>query len=130
VAQTLQIDGVTYLDHGTRDVSARVRRRVMQFDAYFEPTFLRAEPGKQFTLRIENRGREAHNFSIPSLGIDRDVPPGSPLVDIPVTFPADGALRFFCKLHADQGMNGQLQVGPAAPSASPVVPSPSPTPLS
>lgn len=130
VPKTLQIEGVTYLDYGTMDVSAKTVQRVRQYDSYFTPTFLHAEAGKAIHLRVKNEGSEVHNFSIPELGIDQDIPPNTPRVEIPVTFPADGTLRFFCKLHADQGMNGQLRIGPPAPSASPAVPSPSPTPLS
>jgi plastocyanin len=34
---------------------------------------------------------------------------------VEVTFPASGAARYLCTLHAAQGMSGQLQAGPGRP---------------
>ncbi len=59
-------------------------------DYYFSPTFLRGAPGQTPST--------LHNIGIPTLGIDRDIPPrGKAQVD--VTVPASGLLAFGCKFH-------------------------------
>lgn len=135
VAQARDLGGLIYLDNGTKDVNGKDRQKVKLFDTSFEPTFLRAEPGTQIKLRLTNQGGQLHNVSIPSMNIDQDVPPGGPAAAITVTFPTTGAVPFFCKIHVDQGMKGQLLVGEIEPqpieavaSPSPAVASPSPAP--
>ena len=87
-------------------------------DYYFEPTFLRGEPGQRLTLEIENESTTLHNLTIANLGIDRDLPPKGKVV-VDVTFPASGVVRFYCKLHEALGMNGELLAGAALPAAAP-----------
>ncbi len=128
VAQARELGGVIYLDNGTKDVDGKDRQKVKLFDSSYEPTFLRAEPGTQIKLRLSNEGSQLHNVSIPSMNIDEDVPPGGPAVAITVTFPTTGAVPFFCKIHTDQGMKGQLLVGEIEPQPIQAVPSPSPAP--
>ncbi len=100
-------DGVTYADHGTKDVWKLSRLELEADDYYFSPTFLRGAPGQKLTLLVESEARTLHNISIPALGIDQDVPPKGK-IQVNVTFPASGVLAFFCKFHAALGMNGQL----------------------
>ena len=83
-------------------------------DFYFSPTFLRGSPGQKLTLRIGNQGKETHNLSISGQQLDQDIAPNQE-VNVQVTLPPSGALRFFCKYHAGEGMNGQLLAGDATP---------------
>ena len=115
VAAETRLGDLAYTDHGFRDVQGRSSQDVDVGDYYFKGTFLRGDPGQKLTLRIRNVAQTPHNFSLPSQQLDRDIPTGRERVGVEVTFPESGALRFFCKLHADRGMNGQLLVGNAEP---------------
>lgn len=110
------LGGVTYADHGTKDVRNRTKLELEVDDYYFSPTFLWGKPGQRLTLLLKSRASELHNISIAALGIDKDIPPEGE-VQVDVTFPASGVLVFFCKFHGPLGMNGQLLAGDAAPGA-------------
>ena len=114
--KSIALGGVTYADHGTKDVRNRSKLELEADDYYFSPTFLRGKPGQKLTLIVESEGNMLHNISIPQLGIDKDVPPKGK-VQVDVTFPASGMLSFSCKFHGALGMNGQLMTG-AAPSGA------------
>jgi YVTN family beta-propeller protein len=109
------LGGVTYADHGTKDIRNVSKVELEADDYYFSPTFLRGKPGQKLTLIVESEAATLHNISIPALGIDKDVPPKGK-VQVDVTFPASGALVFFCKFHGPLGMNGQLLTGDTASS--------------
>jgi len=109
-SKTVTMNGVTYADHGTKDVRKLSKLELEADDYYFGPTFLRGNPGQKLTLRMENEASTLHNISIPSLGIDRDIPPKGK-VEVAVVFPASGILVFSCKFHGPLGMNGMLKIG-------------------
>ena len=114
--KSITLGGVTYADHGIKDVRNRSKLELEADDYYFSPTFLRGKPGQRLTLIVESEGSMLHNISIPVLGIDKDVPPKGK-VQVDVTFPASGVLSFSCKFHGALGMNGQLMTG-ATPSGT------------
>ncbi len=116
-SRSITLDGVTYADHGTKDVRNRSRLELEADDYYFSPTFLRGKPGQKLTLVVESEASTLHNISLPALGIDKDIPPKGK-VQVDVTFPASGVLAFSCKFHGPLGMNGQLLAGDAAPSGA------------
>ena len=115
--KSVTLDGVTYADHGTKDVRNVSKLELEADDYYFSPTFLRGTPGQKLTLLVESEARTLHNISIPALGIDQDVPPKGK-AQVTVTFPASGVLAFFCKFHGPLGMNGQLLTGDTASSGA------------
>jgi YVTN family beta-propeller protein len=104
-----------FSDHGTKDVNGLAELELEADDYYFAPTFLRGAPGQQLTLEVENESGTLHNLSIPELHIDQDIPPQGK-AKVQITFPSSGTLRFFCKIHAAMGMNGELRAGDIAPS--------------
>ena len=108
--KTVTMNGVSYADHGTKDVRKLSKLELEADDYYFGPTFLRGNPGQKLTLMIENEVSTLHNITIPSLGIDRDIPPKGK-VQVDVTFPASGMLNFSCKFHGPLGMAGMLKAG-------------------
>jgi plastocyanin len=56
-------------------------------------------------IELENESDDTHTFTIDALGLDQEVAPGeSATVD--VTLPDEGATRFYCRFHHDQGMQG------------------------
>jgi YVTN family beta-propeller protein len=99
-------------DHGTKEVTGLVEIPLEADDYYFAPTFLRGEPGQPLTLAVENESGTLHNLSISELQIDQDIAPQARM-NVKITFPASGTVRFFCKLHAAMGMSGELQAGSA-----------------
>ncbi|MER3420094.1 MAG: hypothetical protein C4290_06020 [Chloroflexota bacterium] len=113
-ANVLRLGNVTFADHGTQSVRGKTALELEADSNYFKPTFLRGDAGQQLTLTIENESGVLHNFSIAGQRIDVDIP-AKGKVQVTVTFPAMGAARFFCKYHADQGMNGELLVGDTTP---------------
>ncbi len=108
--KTRVLGGVTYADHGTKDVRNLSKLELEADDYYFSPTFLRGKPGQKLALLVENEASTLHNISIPALGIDKDIPPKGK-VQVDVTFPVSGMLAVSCKFHASLGMSGQLLTG-------------------
>ena len=80
----------------------------MQDDFYFEPTIIEGKPGQTVKLELKNEGKNLHNFSIDSQGIDQDVNTDSSAT-VTVTIPQSGFVEFFCKYHRAQGMVGELK---------------------
>ncbi len=115
VAAQIRLGEWAYTDHGIRETQGKSSQDVDVGDYYFKGTFLRGNPGQKLTLAIRNVARGPHNFSLPSQQLDQDIPTGGERVSIEVAFPESGALRFFCKLHPDRGMNGQLLAAGAEP---------------
>jgi YVTN family beta-propeller protein len=115
-SRTVTLGSMTYADHGSKDARSRTKLPLEADDYYFSPTFVRGAPGQKLTLLVENEASTLHNLSIPSLGIDRDIPPKAK-VQVDVTFPASGVLAFSCKFHGPLGMNGQFLAGEAMPAA-------------
>lgn len=75
----------------------------------FTPSVLAGQGGQRLTLAIRNTSSNLHNFSIATLGIDRDIPAGGSVqIDFAVL---SGSVAFFCRYHQARGMTGQLQVG-------------------
>jgi plastocyanin len=88
---------------GTKEVSDEVELELD--DYYFEPTFLKAQPGATIKVELENEGDDTHTFTIDSLGIDQEVAPGD-TAEVDVTLPQEGAVRFYCRFHGNMGMQG------------------------
>src|SRR5262245_23486602 len=105
--KSIALGGVTYTDHGSKDVRNQSKVELEADDYYFSPTFLQGQPGQKLTLVVESDASTLHNISIPALALDKDIPPKGK-VQLDVTFPASGVLAFSCKFHAPLGMNGQL----------------------
>src|SRR5437870_8237151 len=114
-SKSITLGGVSYADHGTKDVRNRSKLELEADDYYFSPTCLRGKPGQKLTLLVESEASTLHNISIPALGIDKDIPPKGK-VQFDVTLPASGVLAFSCKFHGPLGMNGQLLAGDTTPS--------------
>ena len=106
-AKTVTMGGVSFADHGTRDVSALRVVKMEADDYYFGPTFLRGKPGQRVRLHIENESGTLHNVTLAGQQIDRDILPKQ-TIDVDVTLPASGTLVFSCKFHGPLGMNGTL----------------------
>jgi plastocyanin len=99
----VELEG-TVNDEGTGEVSdGEVEIELDNF--YFGPTFTQAEAGSTVTVSLFNEGDTSHTFTIDSLGVDEELEPEA-TVEVEVTLPASGAVRYYCHFHADQGMQG------------------------
>ena len=72
---------------------------------YFGPAYTKAEAGSTVTVELENEGDATHTFTIDSLDIDEEVAPGD-TAEVEVTMPSSGAIRYYCRFHDSQGMQG------------------------
>ena len=79
-------------------------------DFFFAPTCVRLSSDNAITVTIRNDGETLHNFSVKSLGIDKDVEGGKSIM-VQVKLPATGVLPFICKYHVSSGMQGAFLVG-------------------
>ncbi|MET0902518.1 MAG: cupredoxin domain-containing protein [Acidimicrobiales bacterium] len=99
----VELEG-TVNDEGSGEVSdGEVEMELDDF--YFGPTFTQAEAGSTVTVSLFNEGDTTHTFTIDSLGIDEELAPEATL-EVEVTLPESGAVRYYCRFHADQGMQG------------------------
>jgi plastocyanin len=93
---------------GTKDISSKksASLEIEADDYYFEPTFVKVQPGEKVRITLENEGSAAHTFTSDSLSIDQDVAAGKK-VKFTVTVPSDGtAFAFHCDFHQSMGMQG------------------------
>jgi plastocyanin len=79
-------------------------------DFFYKSTFVKAKPGSNVTVRLRNKGDAPHTFTIPSLGVDRELTAGKSAT-IQVTLPTDGALAFYCRFHGAPPSGGQGMQG-------------------
>ena len=79
-------------------------------DFFYKSTFIKAKPGSQVTVKLKNRGDAPHTFTIPGLGIDRELTAGKSAT-VAVTLPTDGALAFYCRFHGAPPTGGQGMQG-------------------
>jgi plastocyanin len=95
-------------DKGNKDLAGKTTAELEIDNFYFEPTYMKAAPGTTVQLELSNVSKTTtHTFTIDALKIDEELPPGAKHT-IAVTVPATGALRWYCKFHAGQGMQGAV----------------------
>ena len=80
-------------------------------DYAFRPNTLTVKAGTTATLRLDNAATEPHNFDLPSLGVDLNLPAGRTVV-VTLAFQKPGTFYFYCNLpgHATAGMVGKILV--------------------
>jgi plastocyanin len=79
-------------------------------DFFYRGTFIKAKQGSKVAVRLRNKGDAPHTFTIPSLGIDRELTAGKSAT-VEVTLPTDGALAFYCRFHGAPPSGGQGMQG-------------------
>ena len=94
-------------DKGQKDLGSDGELELEADDFYFKPTFVKAEPGKKLEVKIENEGDNTHTFTIDSANVDVEIKSGDD-GSAEVTVPDSGALRFYCRFHSGQGMQGAI----------------------
>jgi plastocyanin len=84
-----------------------VKLEIAMADLAFNPTFVKVVPGANLTVTLKNPGGLAdHTFTIDALGVDRQLKPAEQ-ADQEVQLPSTPeAIRFYCRLHVEKGMQG------------------------
>ncbi len=106
-SKPVQVDGKVTVK-GTKDISSKKSASLdlEADDFYFEPTFVKVQPGEKVRIEIENEGNTTHTFTSDSLSIDQQVAAGKK-AKFTITVPSDGtAFEFHCSFHGDMGMKG------------------------
>src|SRR5712692_331296 len=115
--KTLTLGNAQFNNHGTKSAVGKGELELVTDSFYFEPTFLQGAPGQKLKLAIRNEAGIQHNLTVVGQDIDQDIPAKGQL-QVVVTFPQAGVVRFFCKFHTGTGMNGELLAGSAQPQAA------------
>jgi plastocyanin len=106
-SKPVQVDGKVNVK-GTKDISSKKSASIEleADDYYFEPTFVKVQPGEKVRVTLKNEGSAAHTFTSDGLNIDQDVAAGKS-VKFTITVPSDGtAFAFHCSFHGSMGMQG------------------------
>ena len=93
---------------GTKDISSKktASLELEADDYYFEPTFVKVQPGEKVRITLENEGKATHTFTSDGLNIDQEVAAGKKAT-FSLTVPSDGtAFQFHCSFHEGMGMQG------------------------
>ena len=115
----IRIGDQPFADHGTVDARGEEQIRMEANAFYFEPTFIRGNPGQALTIEIFNGDEQnVHSFNTGDAQSARDIPPGG-AERIALTFPQSGVMLFFCRYHIEQAMRGELLVGDESPQPVP-----------
>ena len=78
-------------------------------DFQFSPSSSSGGAGETLTITVMNTGSASHTFTIDDAGIDEELAAGDS-VDVDVTLPDSGSLRFYCRFHEGSGMEGEITV--------------------
>ena len=103
------IGGVTFNNHGSKNVAGMSSVEVEANSFYFEPSVLIGTPGQKITVMVKNATSSTpHNFTLETQHINKDLDPNS-TASVQVTFPASGVLAFWCEYHKSSGMAGGVK---------------------
>jgi len=108
-----------YVDHSGYSYAGKAQTVAAHMaDFKFTPNrFATVDSNYDITLDLKNDGTVVHNFSIPSLNIDQDVPIGA-TSHLGILVSRSGTYVFFCKYHRKRGLVGTIFVRGIQPSAS------------
>jgi plastocyanin len=100
----VKLEGTVNDDGGNGEVSnGEVEMELDNF--YFGPTYTKAKPGETVTISLKNEGDTTHTFTIDSLDINESLEPDA-TAEVEITMPESGAIRYYCEIHGDDGMQG------------------------
>jgi plastocyanin len=105
---------------GSKDVSTKSKAtlEVELDDYYFQPTFIKAKPGEQLTLKVKNDGSTEHTFTSDALSVDKQLAPEKS-VKFTITVPSSGEVfQFHCQFHEAMGMVGAVYTAAGAAASS------------
>lgn len=103
------IAGLSFNNHGSKNVAGMSSIEVEADNFYFEPSVLVGTPGQHLMVNLKNSSSTAHNFTLEAQKINKDLDPNSKAT-VQVTFPTSGVLSFWCEYHKTSGMAGGVKV--------------------
>lgn len=78
-------------------------------DDYFNPKVISIPNGITTTLKLRNKGKKEHTFTVEKLGIDIELQPGKEK-NISVKPEQKGTYELICRYHFQEGMVGKVNV--------------------
>lgn len=113
------VNNIASVDLTSMGTAAEVEIEMADFS--FNPTFVKLAAGANLKLSLKNEGALAdHTFTVDALSVDTQLKPAEG-AEIVVQLPMTGTFRFYCRLHADRGMQGAFYFdeGASAPVVAP-----------
>jgi plastocyanin len=77
-------------------------------DFSFSPATIQAKAGATLAVKLVNKGKAEHNFTVKALKIDKDVDAGE-TATVQVKVPSSST-PFYCEYHQARGMTGNLVI--------------------
>ena len=112
-SKPVNVDGKVNVK-GTKDISSKKSAsiEIEADDYYFNPTFVKVQPGEKVRITLKNEGNATHTFTSTGLSIDQTVAAGKS-THFTLTVPSDGtAFEFHCNFHQSMGMQGAFYTKP------------------
>jgi plastocyanin len=98
----------------------------------FSPASTEVAAGGAVTVSLVNTSEFDHTFTVEGTDVDEELEPGA-RAEVELDVPTDGSLAFYCRFHAEIGMEGTVTAGPGSrpgpsgPSTTTVVTEPEQT---
>ena len=102
-------DDAHQTDHVSGDKSIEVEAEDEEDEFYFKPSTIIGAAGQSIVIAVQNEGGVEHTFTIDDQDIDVSLPPEQ-VQEVTVTFPDSGSVEYYCRIHVNLGMRGELKV--------------------
>jgi plastocyanin len=102
-------DDAHQTDHVSGDKSIEVEAEDEEDQFYFKPSTIIGGAGQSIVIAVQNEGGVEHTFTIDDQDIDLSLSPEQ-VQEVTVTFPDSGSVEYYCRIHVNLGMRGELKV--------------------
>ncbi len=102
-------DDAHQTDHVSGDTSVEVEAEDEEDQFYFKPSTIIGKAGQSIVIAVQNEGGVEHTFTIDDQDIDVSLSPEQ-VQEVTVTFPDSGSVEYYCRIHVNLGMRGELKV--------------------
>ena len=102
-------DDAHQTDHVSGDTSVEVEAEDEEDQFYFKPSTIIGDAGQSIVIVVQNEGGVEHTFTIDDQDIDVSLSPEQ-VQEVTVTFPDSGSVEYYCRIHVNLGMRGELKV--------------------
>jgi plastocyanin len=102
-------DDAHQTDHVSGDTSVEVEAEDEEDQFYFKPSTIIGTAGQSIVIAVQNEGGVEHTFTIDDQDIDVSLSPEQ-VREVTVTFPDSGSVEYYCRIHVNLGMKGELKV--------------------
>ena len=102
-------DDAHQTDHVSGDTSVEVEAEDEEDQFYFKPSTIIGRASQSIVIAVQNEGGVEHTFTIDDQDIDVSLSPEQ-VQEVTVTFPDSGSVEYYCRIHVNLGMRGELKV--------------------